>query len=161
AEEVGAAVRQAAAETKNKQKKEKKVDAAVEVTAIVHEQPSPALIVEEAEKGYDIFIIGLENTSKQSHEFDRGVTSLAKGFDGPRVFAGGRDDCKKRPDGKLTFFAPVNGTAPPRRAEEVAIPMAGATEAQVTVLYVAVGRAPRRSTRRGIRSRRHEEAILK
>jgi len=161
AEEVGAAVRQAAAETKNKQKKEKKVDAAVEVTAIVHEQPSPALIVEEAEKGYDIFIIGLENTSKQSHEFDRGVTSLAKGFDGPLVVSAVRDDLQEKPDGKLTILVPVNGTEPSRRAAEVAITMARATEAQVTVLYVAVRTATRRGTRRGIRSRRHEEAMLK
>jgi nucleotide-binding universal stress UspA family protein len=86
AEEVGEAVQQAAAQTTSKQKKEEKVDARVEVTTIVHEQPSPALIAEEAEKGYDIFIIGLEQTSRQSKEFDPGVTNLAKGFDGPWSF---------------------------------------------------------------------------
>jgi nucleotide-binding universal stress UspA family protein len=131
------------------------------VTTIVHEQPSPALIAEEAEKGYDIFIIGLEKTSKKSHEFDHGVTNLAKGFDGPLVVSAVRDDLQERPDGKLSILVPVNGTEVARRGAEVAITMARATKAQVTVLYVAVRTATRRGMRRGIRSRRNEEAILK
>ena len=58
AQEAGVAVQQAAAQIKSKQKKEEKVDTPIEVTTVVREQPSPALIAEEAEKGYDIFIIG-------------------------------------------------------------------------------------------------------
>jgi Kef-type K+ transport system membrane component KefB/nucleotide-binding universal stress UspA family protein len=160
AEEAGEAVQQAAAQIKSKQKKEEKVDAP-QVTTTVHEQPSPALIAEEAEKGYDIFIIGLEKTSKKSHEFDSGVTNLAKGFDGPLVVSAVRDDLQENPGGKLSILVPVNGTEVSRRAAEVAITMARATKAQVTVLYVAVRTATRRGMRRGIRSRRNEEAILK
>ena len=161
AEEVGEAVQQAAAQTTSKQKKEEKVDARVEVTTIVHEQPSPALIAEEAEKGYDIFIIGLEQTSRQSKEFDPGVTNLAKGFDGPLVISAVRGDLLKKPEDKFSILIPVNGTEPSRRAAEVAITLARATNAQVTVLYVAVRPDTRRGARRGIRTRRHEEAILK
>ncbi|HEV8467412.1 MAG TPA: cation:proton antiporter [Pseudolabrys sp.] len=161
AEEVGEAVQQAAAQTTSKQKKEEKVDARVEVTTIVHEQPSPALIAEEAEKGYDIFIIGLEKTSRQSKEFDPGVTNLAKGFDGPLVISAVRGDLLKKPEDKFSILIPVNGTEPSRRAAEIAITLARATNAQVTVLYVAVRPDTRRGARRGIRTRRHEEAILK
>ena len=127
----------------------------------MHEQPSPALIAEEAEKGYDIFIIGIEETSKKRHEFGDGVTNLAKGFDGPLIVSAVRDDLEEKPDGKLDILVPVNGTEVSRRAAEVAITMARATKAQVTVLYVAVRTATRRGARRGIRTRRHEEAILK
>jgi Kef-type K+ transport system membrane component KefB/nucleotide-binding universal stress UspA family protein len=155
------AVQQAAAQIKNKQKDEEKVDAPVEVTTIVHEQPSPAVIAEEAEKGYDIFIIGLEKTSKPNAEFDKGVTNLAKGFDGPLIISAVRDDLEEKPDDKLSILVPVNGTEPSRRAAEVAITLARATKAPVTVLYVAVRTATRRGMRRGIRTRRHEEAILK
>src|SRR5262249_2277163 len=151
------AVQQAAAQIKNKQKDEEKVDAPVEVTTIVHEQPSPAVIAEEAVKGYDLLIIGLEKTSKPNAEFDKGVTNLAKGFDGPLIISAVRDDLEEKPDDKLSILVPVNGTEPSRRAAEVAITLARATKAPVTVLYVAV----RTATRRGIRTRRHEEAILK
>jgi Kef-type K+ transport system membrane component KefB/nucleotide-binding universal stress UspA family protein len=158
---VGEAVQQAAAQTTSKQKKEEKVDAPVEVTTLVHEQPSPALIAEEAKKGYDVFIVGLGQTSKQNKEFDKGVTNLAKGFDGPLIISAVRDDLSKKPEGEFDILIPVNGTEPSRRAAEVAITLARATKAQVTVLYVAVRADARRGARRGIRTRRHEEAILK
>ena len=161
AEVAGEAVQQAAAQVKQKQKGEDKEDTPVEVTTIVHEQPSPAVIAEEAEKGYDIFIIGLEKTSKPNTEFDKGVTNLAKGFDGPLIISAVRDDLEEKPDDKLSILVPVNGTEPSRRAAEVAITLARATKAPVTVLYVAVRTATRRGVRRGIRTRRHEEAILK
>ncbi|HJS63076.1 MAG TPA: cation:proton antiporter [Pseudolabrys sp.] len=161
AEKAGDTVQQAAAEIKGRQKSEEIVDAPVEVTTIVHEQPSPATIAEEAKKGYDAFIIGLEPTSKRSADFDSGVANLAKGFDGPLIIAATRDDLQKKPSSKFSVLVPVNGTEPSRRAAEVAITLARATKAPVTVLYVAVRTAGRRGMRRGIRNRRNEEAILK
>ena len=161
AEKAGDTVQQAAAEIKGQQKSEEIIDAPVEVTTIVHEQPSPATIAEEAKKGYDAFIIGLETTSKRSADFDSGVANLAKGFGGPLIIAAARDNLQKKPDSKLSVLVPVNGTEPSRRAAEVAITLARATKAPVTVLYVAVRTAGRRGMRRGIRNRRNEEAILK
>ena len=161
AEKAGDTVQQAAAEIKGQQKSEEIIDAPVEVTTIVHEQPSPATIAEEAKKGYDAFIIGLETTSKRSADFDSGVANLAKGFGGPLIIAATRDDLQKNPSSKLSVLVPVNGTEPSRRAAEVAITLARATKAPVTVLYVAVRTASRRGMRRGIRNRRNEEAILK
>jgi Kef-type K+ transport system membrane component KefB/nucleotide-binding universal stress UspA family protein len=161
AEKVGEAVQEAAAQITSKQKKEEKVDVPVAVTTMVHEQPSPAVIAQEAKKGYDAFIIGLGPTSKQEKGFDSGVTNLAKGFDGPLIISAVRGDLWKNPQDKLSIVIPVNGTEPSRRAAEVAITIARATKAQVTVLYVAVRASARRGIRRGIRNRRHEEAILK
>jgi Kef-type K+ transport system membrane component KefB/nucleotide-binding universal stress UspA family protein len=158
AEDAADAVQQVAAQIKDMQKKEDKVTDPVDVTTIVHEQPSPAVIAEEAEKGYDVFIIGIGQVSKQSHEFDPGVTNLAKGFDGPLIVSAMRGDLQEYPDGKLSILIPVNGTEPSRRGAEVAITLARAAKAQVTVLYVAVRPANRRAMRG---SRRHEEAILK
>ncbi|MFY9817021.1 MAG: universal stress protein, partial [Pseudolabrys sp.] len=88
-------------------------------------------------------------------------TNLAKGFDGPLAISAVRNDLQETPEGKLSILVPVNGTEPSRRAAEVAITLARATKAPITVLYVAVRTATRRGARRGIRTRRHEEAILK
>ncbi|HYC15708.1 MAG TPA: cation:proton antiporter [Pseudolabrys sp.] len=161
AEGAGEAVQQAAAQIKSKQKDEEKVDTPVDVTTIVHHQPRPADIAEEAEKGYDAFIIGLDETSRPGSDFGPGATNLAKGFEGPLLISAVRSDLLQDPDGKLSILIPVNGTEPSRRAAEVAITLARATKAQVTVLYVAVRTTPKRGVRRPIRSRRHEEAILK
>ena len=161
AEKAGDTVKQAAEQIKSKQNKEVKVDTPVDVTTIVHEAPSPDFIAMEAEKGYDLLIVGLEKTSRRGKEFDASVTSIAMGFKGPLAIAATRGDLAEKPDGKLSILVPVNGTEPSRRAAEVAITMARATKAPLTVLYVAVRSNGKRGARRSLRTRRHEEAILK
>jgi len=161
AEKSGDTVKEAAKQIKSKQKEEEKVDTPVDVTTIVHEAPGQDVIAAEAKKGYDLLIIGLEKTSKRSNEFHESVTSLAMGFEGPLAITAVRNDLLKKPDGKLSILVPVNGTESSRRAAEVAITMARTTKAQLTVLYVATRGNAKRGVRRGMRTRRHEEAILK
>ena len=101
-------------------------------------------IAAEAEKGYDLMIIGLEKTSHRGKDFHESVTRLAQAsrdrWRSPPCAAIYRE----KPGGKLSILVPVNGTEPSRRAAEVAITMARATKAPLTVLYVAV-RAPART----------------
>ncbi|MEP7030128.1 MAG: cation:proton antiporter [Pseudolabrys sp.] len=160
AKSAGATIKQAAEEIKSQQKDEEKSDTAVDVTTIVHEAPSPEVIAEEAEKGYDLMIIGLDKTSAPDKEFHESVVTLALGFSGPLAISSVRGDLDKTPNAELNILVPVNGTEPSRRGAEVAITMARATKAQLTVLYVAV-RGSAKTPRRGIRTRRYEEAILK
>jgi Kef-type K+ transport system membrane component KefB/nucleotide-binding universal stress UspA family protein len=161
AEDSGDTVKAAAEQIKSKQKKEEKIDTPVEVTTIVREAPGPDVIAAEAKKGYDLMIIGLEKTSHRGKDFHESVTALAQGFEGPLAITAARGELSEKPDGKLSILVPVNGTEPSRRAAEIAITMARATKAPLTVLYVAVRSAGKPGVRRGIRTRRHEEAILK
>jgi nucleotide-binding universal stress UspA family protein len=161
AEDARDTVKEAAEQIKSKQKEEEKVDAPVQVTTIVHEAPSAEVIAKEAKKGYDLMIIGLEKTSHRGKDFHEGVTRLATGFEGPLAITAARGELEKKPDGKMNILVPVNGTEPSRRAAEVAITMARATKAPLTVLYVAVRAAGKPGARRGLRTRQHEEAILK
>ena len=161
AAKAGDTVKQSAELIKSKQKEEEKVDTPVEVTTIVHEAPGPDVIAAEAEKGYDLMIIGVEKTTHRGKDFHESVTTLAKGFEGPLAITAVRGDLAAKPGGKLSILVPVNGTEPSRRAAEVAITMARATKASLTVLYVAVRAAGKEGVRRGLRTRRHEEAILK
>lgn len=161
AEDAGEAVKEAAEQIQKKQKKEEKTDAPLDITTIVHEAPNPALIAEEAKKGYDLLVIGLEKTSTRGKEFHESVASIAKSFEGPLAITAARGELLEKPEGKLSILVPVNGTEPSRRAAEVAITIARANKAPVTVLYVAVRTRKRTRLRRSIRTRRHEEAILK
>jgi len=159
--DAGETVKEAAEQIKSNQKEEEKVDTPVRVTTIVHEAPGPDAIAEEAKKGYDLMIIGLEKTTHRGKDFHESVTTLAQGFEGPLAITAARGDLAKKPGGKLSILVPVNGTEPSRRAAEIAITMARATKAPLTVLYVTVRSAGRPGVRRGIRTRRQEEAILK
>jgi Kef-type K+ transport system membrane component KefB/nucleotide-binding universal stress UspA family protein len=161
AEKAGDAVKDAAEQIKSKQKKEEKVDAPVEVTTIVHEAPGPDIIAEEAEKGYDLLVIGLERTIKRGKDFHDSVGAIATGFKGPIAVTAARGKLLEQPNGKLSILVPVNGTEPSRRAAEVAITLARATKSQLTVLYVTARGNGKRGVRRSIRTRRQEEAILK
>ena len=105
--------------------KEEKVDAPVEVTTLVHEQPSPALIAEEAKKGYDVFIVGLGQTSKQNKGFDKGVTNLAKGSDGPLIISAVRDDLSKKPEGEFDILIRSTALSLPGAAAKAIAACAG------------------------------------
>lgn len=159
AEHASATVKQAAEQIKSKQNVEEKVDTPVEVTTIVHEAPGPEIIAAEAAKGYDMMLIGLENTIARGKDFAESVTSLAQGFKGPLGITLVRGELEAKPRGKLNILVPINGTEPSRRAAEVAITIARASKASLTVLYVAV--RANNKTRRGIRAREQENAILK
>jgi Kef-type K+ transport system membrane component KefB/nucleotide-binding universal stress UspA family protein len=158
AEQTTEAVKEAAELTQLRLRKEEKSDARLSVTTIVHEAPTPQVIADEAKKGYDLMIVGLEKMMARDKEFHESVTALAAGFEGPLVICDARGDLKDGPDGKLNILVPVNGTEPSQRGAEVALAMARATGASLTALYVAVG--PKRG-RRVTRTRGHEEAILK
>ncbi len=158
AADAGQTVKAAAEQIKSKQKAEEKVDMPVEVTAIVHEAPSPETIAAEAAKGYDLMLIGLEKTVVRG-DFHESVTSLAQGFKGPLGVSIVRGELAEKPRGKLNILVPINGTEPSRRAAEVAITIARANKASLTVLYVAV--RGNGKTRRSTRVRNQENAILK
>jgi Kef-type K+ transport system membrane component KefB/nucleotide-binding universal stress UspA family protein len=158
AEAAGEAVKEAAELIQSKQKKDEKANNPVDVTTLVHPAPSTEAIKEEAAKGYDLLIVGLEKTSTRGKEFHADVTRVAQGFAGPIAITATRGDLEKNPNGDLSILVPVNGTEQARRGAEVAIVLARATKAQLTVLYVTAHEGTRK---RGARTRRHEEAILK
>jgi Kef-type K+ transport system membrane component KefB/nucleotide-binding universal stress UspA family protein len=128
----------------------------LDVTTIIENAPKAEAIAEEAQKGYDLLIVGLDKTVARKSEFHDDVTSLADGFEGPLAIVEARDLHLKEPlDGRLSILAPVNGTDTSRRAAEVAIVLARASKAPLTALYVASGGKHKQ------RSRQSEEAILK
>jgi Kef-type K+ transport system membrane component KefB/nucleotide-binding universal stress UspA family protein len=155
AELAGKTVKVFAGHADRAQTEEEKTDTKLAVTTIVEHAAKPEAVSAEAEKGYDLMIVGLETTVARRNEFHEDVTKLAAGFEGPVAVADARDKLLERPlHGKLDMLVPVNGTEMSRRAAEVAIAMARASKATVTALYVATAGKKRRS-------RRYEEAILK
>jgi Kef-type K+ transport system membrane component KefB/nucleotide-binding universal stress UspA family protein len=132
-----------------------KSDVKLEITTLVENAPKKAAIEEEAEKGYDLMIIGLDKTVVRKNQFHASVTNLAAGYDGALIVADARAEHRKHPlHGTVSILVPVNGTEVSRRAAEIAIALARATKAPLTALYVTAGSAANRS-------RRNEEAILK
>jgi Kef-type K+ transport system membrane component KefB/nucleotide-binding universal stress UspA family protein len=157
--EAAAQLLKDAAEQMNRRKpKAQKTERALDVTVIANTTTETEVVAEEAEKGYDLLVVGLDKTTVRDNTgFHANITQLASGFDGPLVIADARDGLLNNPtDGKLSILVPVNGTEPSRRAAEVAFAMARAARAPVTVLYVA---PPANGGRK--RSRGMADAMLK
>jgi Kef-type K+ transport system membrane component KefB/nucleotide-binding universal stress UspA family protein len=150
-------LKDAAAEIQRTQPKQAKTDQTLDVTVIAGSTANTEKIAEEAEKGYDLLLIGLDKTTIGDNSgFHAGVNKLAAGFEGPLTIVDARSGILEDPsNSKLSIIVPVNGTETSRRAAEVAVAMARASRAPLTALYVA----PPSNAKRP--SRRRADAILK
>jgi len=157
AEIAAQVLKDAVAEIERRRPKKEKTDQTLDVTVIPGTETKTEVIAEEAEKGYDLLLIGLDKTTVRDNTgFHTGVNQLAAGFEGPLIIVDARDGLLKEPsDSNLSILVPVNGTETSRRAAEVAIAIARASRAPITSLYVA----PPRNAKRP--SRRRADAILK
>jgi nucleotide-binding universal stress UspA family protein len=145
-------LKDAAEQMKRRRPKDQKNDRTLDVTVIANTTTETEVVAEEAEKGYDLLVVGLDKTTVRDNTgFHANITQLASGFDGPLVIADARDGLLNDPiGGKLSILVPVNGTEPSRRAAEVAFAMARAARAPVTVLYVAPAANGGRKRSRGM-----------
>jgi Kef-type K+ transport system membrane component KefB/nucleotide-binding universal stress UspA family protein len=117
----------------------------------------------EASKGYDLLIIGLDPARMPNGGFNPEIAKAARAYEGPLAVAVGRGVHREDPIGRpLKILAPVTGAPASKRAAEVAVALARAAHADLTVLHVApaqpVGHA---APRRRIVARLHEEAVLR
>jgi len=157
AKEIGETVQDVAVRSDQSKRDEEKHETKIDVTTLVEKTPKAEAVAAEAEKGYDLMVIGLDKMVANKNEFHDDITNLAAGFPGPLAVAVARDGQLDDPlHSRLSILVPVNGTDPSRRAAEVAIAMARAAKAPLTALYVAPS-----SKNKPRRSRQYEEAILK
>ncbi|HEU4660013.1 MAG TPA: cation:proton antiporter [Pseudolabrys sp.] len=129
----------------------------LDVTTVLAKSSQADDIAKEAEKGYDLMIVGLSKMITHANEFHPDLTQLAAEFDGPLAVVDARQLHRENPlESKLSILVPVNGTEPSRRAAETAIALARASKTSLTALHVAT-----RATKGKKRSRQYDEAILK
>jgi Kef-type K+ transport system membrane component KefB/nucleotide-binding universal stress UspA family protein len=126
-------------------------------------RPAEEAVAEEARKGYDFLVIGVEPVAVEG-VFDDKVARLAQQFEGPDVIVAARGNYR-RPAFRqvLDILVPVTGTAYSRHGAEVALALARADYGQVTALYVAspAPRAWQREVRSALAMGRGGNAILR
>ncbi|HVZ53733.1 MAG TPA: cation:proton antiporter, partial [Pseudolabrys sp.] len=154
--EIGETVQAVAGRSDQAKRDDEKSESSIDITTMVEDMPKAEAVATEAEKGYDLMVVGLDKTLANDTEFHGDITNLAAGFPGPLAVVIARDAQLEDPmHSRLSILLPVNGTDPSRRGAEVGIAIARAARAPLTALYVA----PRGQKAR--RSRQYEEAILK
>jgi nucleotide-binding universal stress UspA family protein len=105
-------------------------------------------VATEADKGYDLLLIGLDDMVDEDGGFNQDVSRVAAGFDGPLAVVVTRGDHRERPSTSgFKILLPVSGGPVSTRAAEFAIAIARANNAGLTALYVK--QAPEGGSERG------------
>jgi Kef-type K+ transport system membrane component KefB/nucleotide-binding universal stress UspA family protein len=117
------------------------------------------MVARESRKGYDLMMIGVDETVGPDGALHEDVARVVGDFEGPLgvTIARGthREDPVRR---RLKILVPVSGNNVSRRAAEVAVMLARAQDVPITFLYVASGK---RNGRRSGALHQHEQAALK
>ena len=122
-------------------------------------------IAEEADRGYDLLIVGIARTRDPKGGFTKDISAITRQFEGPVAVvdahvAKGKDIHER--GGRILL--PINGSEVSRRAAEVALTLARASDAHVTTLFVTRNAAAGNRRKAGLRrqaARRNEGAVLK
>ncbi|MBR0814221.1 cation:proton antiporter [Bradyrhizobium diazoefficiens] len=118
-------------------------------------------ITEEARKGFDLLVVGVDKVAASKDRFSRKIEDIAATFEGPLaiVAAKGKHLKQPMPEG-LNILVPVSGSAISKRGAEVAVALAQAGSGTLRVIYVATTRD--KGAQRGTSRRLSQETgILK
>jgi Kef-type K+ transport system membrane component KefB/nucleotide-binding universal stress UspA family protein len=134
----------------------------IEITTRVPRETPAEAIEDEAKKGFDLLVVGMDKTLDAKGGFNRKIEDIGARFRSPMAIAVARGPHLKRPATPgLRILVPVSGSAVSRRGAEVAIALAHVSPDPLRVIYVSTTRD--KGSRRGSASISlgREEAILK
>ena len=104
---------------------------------------------EEAPKGYSCLVLGFDPAQAPRGGFNPVIADAARAFEGPVAVAIARGAHQRAPTtATLRILAPVTGSAQTRRAAEVAVELARAARADLTVLFLPPPASGRGAARR-------------
>jgi Kef-type K+ transport system membrane component KefB/nucleotide-binding universal stress UspA family protein len=109
----------------------------VEIVTRKQALPPEEAVKEEARRGYDLLLIGLDKPVLPKGGFRKQIAQAAAGFNGPiGIVVGQGEDLEERSSGPRKILLPTTGTDVARRAAEVAVALARSTEAELTAVHV-------------------------
>lgn len=118
-------------------------------------------IADEARKGFDLLVVGVDKVVATKDRFDRKIEDIAAQFEGPLAIVAARGEHLKQPmPDALNILVPVSGSAVSKRGAEVAVALAQGGSGSLRVIYVATTRdkGAQRGASRGLNQ---EAGILK
>jgi Kef-type K+ transport system membrane component KefB/nucleotide-binding universal stress UspA family protein len=134
----------------------------VEVTTRTREKKPGDAVVDEARKGFDLLIVGIDKVAGAKEGFDKRIEDLTAGFKGPLVIAVAKGRHLKPPlTNDFKILVPVSGSSVSRRGAELAVVLARVSLTSPKLVYVSTTRDKGARRNRASVSLLGEEAILK
>ncbi|GAC1334340.1 MAG: cation:proton antiporter [Bradyrhizobium sp.] len=134
----------------------------VDVTTRAREKKAGDAVVDEARKGFDLLLVGMDKVTGDGEGFDNKVRDLTAGFEGPLAIVVAKGSHLKPPEtNDFKILVPVSGSGVSRRGAEIAVALARLSNTALRLVYVSTTRD--KGVRRGNASVSllNEEAILK
>ncbi len=118
-------------------------------------------IADEARKGFDLLVVGVDKVAATKDRFDRRIEDIAAKFEGPLAIVAAKGKHLKQPvPDAFNILVPVSGSGVSKRGAEVAVALTQAGSGSLRVIYVTTTRdkGARRGASRGLS---RETGILK
>jgi Kef-type K+ transport system membrane component KefB/nucleotide-binding universal stress UspA family protein len=134
----------------------------VDVTTRARQRKAGDAVVDEARKGFDLLLVGMDKVTGGGDGFDAKVRDLTAGFEGPLAIVVAKGRHLKPPEtNNFKILVPVSGTAVSRRGAEIAVALARLGNTGLRLVYVSARRDKGVRRGNGSVSVLNEEAILK
>ncbi len=133
----------------------------VDITTKAKEKKAGEAVVNEARKGFDLLLVGMDKAIGSKDDFDKKIEDVTSGFEGPLAIVVAKASHLKRPaNNAFKILTPVSGSGVSRRGAEIAVALARSSSTPLCVVYVSTTRD--KGSRRNVSvSLLQEEAILK
>ena len=134
----------------------------VDVTTRAREKQAGEAVIDEARKGFDLLVVGIDKVIGAKSGFDKRVEELTAGFEGPLAIVVAKSSHLKPPlTNDFKILVPVSGSGVSRRGAEIAVSLARVSLAPLRLVYVSTTRDKGVRRNSASMSLLNEEAILK
>jgi Kef-type K+ transport system membrane component KefB len=134
----------------------------LDVTTRAREKQAGEAVVDEARKGFDLLVVGMDKVIGAKTGFDEKIGDVTAGFEGPLAIVVAKSGHLEPPlTNDFRILVPVSGSGVSRRGAELAVALARTSLAPLRLVYVSTTRdkgVRRDSTRMSLVDK---EAILK
>jgi nucleotide-binding universal stress UspA family protein len=134
----------------------------VDVTTRARETQAREAVVDEARKGFDLLVVGMNKVMGANSGFDGKVEEVTAGFEGPLAIVVAKSNHLETPlANDFKILVPVSGSGVSRRGAEIAVALARTGFTPVRLVYVSTTRDKGARRTGASVSLLNEEAILK
>jgi Kef-type K+ transport system membrane component KefB/nucleotide-binding universal stress UspA family protein len=113
----------------------------IDVTTQARENEAGEAVVDEAHKGFDLLVVGMDKVIGAKGGFDEQVEDVTAGFEGPLAIIDAKSNHLKPPlTNDFKMLVPVSGSSVSRRGAEIAVALARSSPVPLRLVYVSTTR---------------------
>jgi nucleotide-binding universal stress UspA family protein len=112
-----------------------------DVTTQARENKASDAVLNEARKGFDLLVVGMDKVASARSGFDKKIEDVTAGFEGPLAIVVAKANHLEPPlTNDFRIIVPISGSGVSRRGAEVAVALARSCATPMRLIYVSTTR---------------------